>query len=133
MHDVSNIYRVPLLLHHQGVTDNLLRRLNLVPKPNKAFFNDWMSLAELVDSLTPGLAAYDAEFAAAVHALGCHGCHGPLTPRLPSFNHRYWCSESEVSNGWAPARAVSGRMEMVSYCDADLPGCGCGSEAQNAS
>ena len=52
MHDVSNIYRVPLLLHHQGVTDNLLRRLNLVPKPNKAFFNDWMSLAELVDSLT---------------------------------------------------------------------------------
>jgi len=52
VHDVSNIYRVPLLLHHQGVTDNLLRRLNLVPKPNKAFFNDWMSLAELVDSLT---------------------------------------------------------------------------------
>ena len=40
VHDVSNIYRVPLLLHHQGVTDNLLRRLNLVPKPNKAFFND---------------------------------------------------------------------------------------------
>ena len=27
VHDVSNIYRVPLLLHHQGVTDNLLRRL----------------------------------------------------------------------------------------------------------
>jgi len=52
VHDVSNIYRVPLLLHHQGVTDNLLRRLHLVPKPNKAFFNEWISLAELVDSLT---------------------------------------------------------------------------------
>lgn len=39
VHDVSNIYRVPLLLQHQGAADNLLARLNLVrysPRPTVA-------------------------------------------------------------------------------------------------
>ena len=51
MHDVSNIYRVPLLLQHQGATHNLLARLALVAKPNAKLLSDWTSLAELVDSL----------------------------------------------------------------------------------
>lgn len=51
VHDVSNIYRVPLLLHHQGVTANTLTRLSLVERRDVPFWNDWRSLAELVDSL----------------------------------------------------------------------------------
>jgi len=51
VHDVSNIYRVPLLLQHQGATQNLLARLALVARPNHKLLSDWTSLAELVDSL----------------------------------------------------------------------------------
>ena len=51
VHDVSNIYRVPLLLHHQGVTANTLSRLGLVEQRNVPMWNEWHSLAELVDSL----------------------------------------------------------------------------------
>jgi CTP synthase len=54
-HDVSNIYRVPLLFEHQGLTGRLLQRLSLTPKiggPEKALAAEWTSLAELVDSLT---------------------------------------------------------------------------------
>mmetsp|Transcript_24339 Transcript_24339/g.53153 ORF Transcript_24339/g.53153 Transcript_24339/m.53153 type:complete len:702 (-) Transcript_24339:362-2467(-) len=55
VHDVSNIYRVPLLLNHQGVTERLLDRLNLaLPKERieVSALSDWISLAELVDSLS---------------------------------------------------------------------------------
>ena len=54
-HDVSNIYRVPLLFEHQGLTGRLLQRLSLTPKiggPEKALAAEWTSLAGLVDSLT---------------------------------------------------------------------------------
>merc|ERR1719424_2541053 len=51
VHDLSNIYRVPLLLHAQGVTSNILGRLGLMEKPNRRMWNEWRSLAELVDSL----------------------------------------------------------------------------------
>ena len=51
VHDLSNIYRVPLLLHAQGVTTNTLGRLGLMEKPNRRMWNEWRSLAELVDSL----------------------------------------------------------------------------------
>ena len=51
VHDLSNIYRVPLLLNAQGVTRNILSRLLLVEKPNVKMWNEWRSLAELVDSL----------------------------------------------------------------------------------
>jgi len=51
VHDVSNIYRVPLLLHHQGVTSRLLRRLSLPDRFERANLSAWISLAELVDSL----------------------------------------------------------------------------------
>ena len=51
VHDVSNIYRVPLLLHHQGVTSRLLTRLSLHDGFQRANLSAWISLAELVDSL----------------------------------------------------------------------------------
>lgn len=51
VHDLSNIYRVPLLLHAQGVTANCLQRLGLLEKPNVKMWGEWRSLAELVDSL----------------------------------------------------------------------------------
>jgi len=55
VHDVSNIYRVPLLLNFQGVTHRLLTRLSL-PHPKERIetgaLSHWISLAELVDSLT---------------------------------------------------------------------------------
>uniref|UniRef100_A0A7S0IZT8 CTP synthase n=1 Tax=Calcidiscus leptoporus TaxID=127549 RepID=A0A7S0IZT8_9EUKA len=55
VHDVSNIYRVPLLLNHQGVTARLLDRLDLPPARERIEagpLSEWISLAELVDSLT---------------------------------------------------------------------------------
>jgi CTP synthase (UTP-ammonia lyase) len=51
MHDVSNIYRVPLLLEEQGILDCLLEKLELDRQPT-AILNQWRSLASLVDSLT---------------------------------------------------------------------------------
>jgi len=51
VHDLSNIYRVPMLLHAQGVTANMLGRLGLVEKPNTKMWTEWRSLAELVDAL----------------------------------------------------------------------------------
>ncbi len=49
---MSNIYRVPLLLHHQGATANMLARLQLTQLTSAGFLNEWIALAELVDSLT---------------------------------------------------------------------------------
>jgi CTP synthase len=51
VHDLSNIYRVPMLLHAQGVTGNMLSRLGLIEKPNAKMWTEWRSLAELVDAL----------------------------------------------------------------------------------
>jgi len=55
VHDVSNIYRVPLLLHHQGLVHGLLERLDLSQRGAELLdhgaLSDWISLAELVDSL----------------------------------------------------------------------------------
>ena len=54
---VYNIYRVPLLLNHQGVTKRLLQRLDLPPRvgePERSLLASWVSLAELVDSLRQG-------------------------------------------------------------------------------
>jgi CTP synthase len=51
VHDLSNIYRVPMLLHAQGVTSNVMQRLGLIEKPNEKMWTEWRSLAELVDTL----------------------------------------------------------------------------------
>lgn len=49
--DVSSVYRVPSLLHEQGLVDYVIKRLNLeVPKPfPKSFLNQWKQLAERAD------------------------------------------------------------------------------------
>jgi len=51
VHDLSNIYRVPLLLHSQDVTKNCLQRLQMNERPRTPLWNEWRALAELVDSL----------------------------------------------------------------------------------
>lgn len=51
MHDVSNIYRVPLLLEEEGILDALLQRLELERQPTP-LLGEWGSLAELVDTLS---------------------------------------------------------------------------------
>jgi len=51
VHDLSNIYRVPMLLHSQDVTRNLLDRLKMAERPRANLWNEWRALAELVDSL----------------------------------------------------------------------------------
>uniref|UniRef100_A0A7S2H0U2 CTP synthase n=1 Tax=Haptolina brevifila TaxID=156173 RepID=A0A7S2H0U2_9EUKA len=51
VHDLSNIYRVPMLLHSQDVTDNMLAGLKLLTRPRSNLWNEWRALAELVDSL----------------------------------------------------------------------------------
>ena len=51
VHDLSNIYRVPLLLNSQDVTSNIFARLRLLERPKTELWNEWRALAELVDSL----------------------------------------------------------------------------------
>lgn len=61
----------------------------------------------LVDSLDPSAAAYNATFSNAVYALGQHGC-GQLTGITGSFPaQKFFCAESEVSNGWPAAQSWS--------------------------
>lgn len=43
----------------------------------------------------------NATFRNAVYAVGAHGCGQNIAGGLPK---PYWCSESEVSNGWVPAK-----------------------------
>lgn len=51
VHDVSNIYHVPLLLERQNVVDNIFERLHLTKQPDQDLTIQWRALAELVDSL----------------------------------------------------------------------------------
>ncbi|WAR06957.1 PYG1B-like protein [Mya arenaria] len=49
IHDLSSIYRVPLLLENQGASAYIMRRLNLHPHLNmrpKKFMADWKELAD---------------------------------------------------------------------------------------
>uniref|UniRef100_A0A6B2L0P1 CTP synthase n=1 Tax=Arcella intermedia TaxID=1963864 RepID=A0A6B2L0P1_9EUKA len=50
VHDVSNLYRVPLLLVDQGYANNILSSLNVTPAIPLEL-NDWKKLATLVDTL----------------------------------------------------------------------------------
>ena len=70
VHDLSNIYRVPLLLHAQGVTRNCLSRLQLTQLTSAGFLNEWIALAELVDSLAG--VGHPCHY---LHHLRCHHLH----------------------------------------------------------
>lgn len=53
IHDLTSIYRVPLLMEHQGVIEFLNDRLQLnigMPRP-RYFMRKWRDLAERVDHL----------------------------------------------------------------------------------
>ena len=50
-HDVSNIYRVPLMLNEQGVTEMIAEKLNLEVPESRPLFDDWVEMADRVDSL----------------------------------------------------------------------------------
>jgi CTP synthase len=55
VHDVSNIYHVPLILHRQGVHSILVDRLGLRPPRREAELDAWRDLALTVDSVTEEL------------------------------------------------------------------------------
>ncbi|MBT4058775.1 MAG: CTP synthase (glutamine hydrolyzing) [Euryarchaeota archaeon] len=50
-HDVSNLYRVPLLLEEQNTTAMIAEKLNLEIPANRPQFDEWMKMADHVDSL----------------------------------------------------------------------------------
>ena len=50
-HDVSNIYRVPLMLNDQGVTEMIADKLNLEIPESRPLYDEWVAMAERVDSL----------------------------------------------------------------------------------
>lgn len=60
----------------------------------------------LLDAINASSPAFNATFARAVYALGTHGCGNG--PQRGVEGHRYWCSESEVSNGWTGAQKWGG-------------------------
>ena len=51
-HDVSNIYRVPLLLEEQGVQKLLAETLNISVQANNSMLNEWREMAQNVDSIS---------------------------------------------------------------------------------
>lgn len=53
IHDVSSIYRVPLLMDKQGILDFFINRLQLnIPSPRpRKYMHKWKSIAERVDTL----------------------------------------------------------------------------------
>lgn len=50
-HDVSNLYRVPLLLEEQGTTKMISEKLNLTIPESRPLLDDWTRMAESIDSL----------------------------------------------------------------------------------
>jgi CTP synthase len=54
VHDVSNVYRVPLILQPQGMTDLILKRLGLFQTDitKKMNIDAWTKLADVADRLT---------------------------------------------------------------------------------
>eukprot|EP00035_Acanthoeca_spectabilis_P008069 m.148054 g.148054 ORF g.148054 m.148054 type:complete len:699 (+) comp14201_c0_seq3:694-2790(+) len=63
---------------------------------------------DLIDTLNPDSAAYNATFSHAVYALGEHGC-GSIIGSTSAFPaQKFFCAESEVSNGWAAAQSWGG-------------------------
>jgi len=51
-HDVSNIYRVPLLLEQQGVQKLLGEKLKISVHPNNTMLEEWREMAQNVDSIS---------------------------------------------------------------------------------
>ena len=50
-HDVSNIYRVPLLLEEQGVSEMLSQKLGFGIPDSRPLLDDWKAMADRVDNL----------------------------------------------------------------------------------
>jgi len=51
VHDVSNIYHVPLLLHEQSADSIILQHMGLQPKQSPPALDNWRQLAATVDEL----------------------------------------------------------------------------------
>eukprot|EP00041_Stephanoeca_diplocostata_P026891 m.733057 g.733057 ORF g.733057 m.733057 type:complete len:1032 (+) comp23069_c0_seq3:161-3256(+) len=66
--------------------------------------------ATLVGLLDPTSSTYDPHFSDAVYAVGQHGC-GHRWDGNGSFpQQKFWCTESEVSNGWPAAMGWGGTI-----------------------
>ena len=50
-HDVSNIYRIPILLDEQGVSEVLSREIGFDLPDSRPLLEDWIKMAETVDNL----------------------------------------------------------------------------------
>ena len=50
-HDVSNIYRVPILLDEQGVSNVLSKEISFDLPESRPLLDDWIKMAETVDNL----------------------------------------------------------------------------------
>ena len=50
-HDVSNIYRIPILLDEQGVSEVLSKEIGFALPDSRPLLEDWIKMAETVDNL----------------------------------------------------------------------------------
>ena len=50
-HDVSNIYRIPILLDEQGVSNVLFNEISFDLPDSRPLLDDWIKMAETVDNL----------------------------------------------------------------------------------
>ena len=50
-HDVSNIYRIPILLDEQGVSNVLSKQISFYLPDSRPLLDDWIKMAETVDNL----------------------------------------------------------------------------------
>jgi len=104
MHDVSNIYRVPLLIEQAGTLDKLLARLEM-PRHPTTVLDEWGSLAELVDHLsTPVNIAIVGKYT----SLG--DAYLSVTKAL---NHASYACERKLVLTWIEATALEPDMEKT--------------------
>lgn len=64
--------------------------------------------ATLVGLLDPKSPSYDVGFSDAVYAVGQHGCGHSWDGNGSFPGQKFWCTESEVSNGWPAAMSWVG-------------------------
>eukprot|EP00040_Diaphanoeca_grandis_P037435 m.243730 g.243730 ORF g.243730 m.243730 type:complete len:926 (-) comp33818_c0_seq1:380-3157(-) len=82
-------------------TINLRKSLDEARISTKIVLPDGGISQTLVDQLNT-----NKSFSDAVYAVGQHGCgHISWTGDSESFSQKWWCTESEVSNGWDAARS----------------------------
>lgn len=131
--DADDIYRVPLLLHDEGLDDLVVRMLNLeaAAEPD---LTEWRGLVERIDSCTDPVTialvgkyvqlheAYLSVWEALKHSAFCHGRRLQILwidaeeLTRETVAERLALADGVIVPGGFGMRGVEGKIEAVQYC-----------------